>query len=79
MMFKNIFFVALLSFKSSISKLDIKVIENFQNKYLGIDGLTMLLIIKSVTGDVAFIKLLGVLYNDFYMEETNKLEIKSDV
>ena len=69
----------LLSFKSSISKLDIKVIENFQNKYLGIDGLTMLLIIKSVTGDVAFIKLIGVLYNDFYMEETNKLEIKSDV
>jgi hypothetical protein len=48
-----------------------KDVQNFQKKYLGTDGIVMLLIIKSVAGDIVFLKLLGVLYNDF-ISEINK-------
>ena len=50
-----------------------KDVQNFQKKYLGINGIVMLLIIKSVAGDIAFLKILGVLYNDF-ISEINKNE-----
>ncbi len=38
---------------------------HFQNEYLGNDGLVMLLMIKSVAGDIAFIELLQILWLDF--------------
>ena len=61
----------LILLKSSISKNDENDIESFQNDYLGIDGISMLFIVKNVSGDVAFIKLLGVLYNDFHAVKIN--------
>ena len=62
-----------ISNQSSVSEFEDIDIERFQKKYLGVDGLVMLLIIKSVAGDVAFIKLLGDLFNDF----RNDLETKT--
>ena len=60
----------------SESKIEEYDVENFQKRYLGTNGLVMLLIIKSVAGDLAFIKILGVLYHDF-TEEIKTIEIES--
>ena len=57
------------------ASIEIDDIQNFQRSYLKTDGLVMILIIKSVAGDVAFIKLLGVLYNDF-QSEFKKIQTK---
>jgi hypothetical protein len=68
----------LMSLQSNLSKPEDVDIQNFQNKYLGTDGLVMLLIIKSAAGDVAFIELLGVLWKDFNSEKII-IESKNDV
>jgi hypothetical protein len=58
----------MLNKNESIPPLNNIDIENFQKKYLEINGLVMLLIVKNVVGDVSFIKVLGALYNDFYSQ-----------
>ena len=47
------------------NKQEINEIRKFQDKYLGKDGLVMLLIIKSVIGNITFIKLFRILYQDY--------------
>lgn len=61
-----------ISNQSSVSTFEDIDIQRFQKKYLGVDGLVMLLLIKSVAGDVAFIKLLGDLFNDFHNDFETK-------
>lgn len=53
-------------------------IQAFQKNYLGLDGLIMLLLLKSAGGDVTFIKLLGLLWKDYKGELNNKLPDKPE-
>ena len=52
-----------------INEIDVR---NFEKDYLGKDGIVMLLIIKNIIGDMAFIKILGMLHNDFKADQ-NKI------